>query len=337
MTRLAEIFETIAPPVSAQPDQPLYAAVPVPGSGRYLIAKDQQSRACLLAATVPSAPGRAHPPIRLESLDAQFSLLCEIREETERGRQGTFTVIRCRTLDPETVRYFLFLCDSLVRLIGQVPDDRAVASAVCRLSDILQKIASPPTRSVTGLFAELYLIWRSGNPVRALRAWREDDGARFDFTDGDVRVEVKATSGRVRTHSFSYEQCSPPSGTTAIVASVFTERSAGGVTLGSVIGNVERIVAAHPDLVLKLHEIVAASLGSTIAESVEASFDINLADESLRFYSVHDVPAIREPLPDGVSDVHFRSDLSRLPHLSVRTLIDRDPAFWDLLPGRGES
>jgi len=37
---------------------------------------------------------------------------------------------------------------------------------------------------------------RSGNAVRAINAWRLDDLARFDFSEGDVRLDVKATSGR---------------------------------------------------------------------------------------------------------------------------------------------
>ena len=65
---------------------------------------------------------------------------------------------------------------------------------------------------------------------------------------------------------------------------------------------------------------------------VFATLVVRLAESFLRFFSLEDVPAIRGPLPADFSDVHFRSDLSALLPLSIRTLIDRDPIFWDLLP-----
>ena len=195
----------------------------------------------------------------------------------------------------------------------------------------------PPTRPVKGLFGELFLIWDSGNPVKALSAWRMDDTARFDFADGDIRLDVKATGGRVRTHTFSYEQCSPPPDTIAVVASLFVERSPGGITLRSLIGQIETRISVNTDLVFKLHEIVAATLGASLDGSLALAFDMKLAASSLCFFNLSEVPAIREPLPTGVSDVHFRSDLSALVPLSIQYLIDKDPIFWDLLPRANES
>jgi len=95
-------------------------------------------------------------------------------------------------------------------------------------------------------------------------------------------------------------------------------------------------VAGHSDLVLKLHEVVTGTLGASLSEALRVTFDEKLAASSLRFFDLNDVPAIRGSLPDGVSEVHFRSDLSAMPSLSVHALVDRDPMFWDLLP-RGDT
>ena len=332
---LKNIFEAITPPQGDDPDRPLYAVMPVPDYKSYFVGKDRESHACLLVTTVDQA-GRHPPPIRLESLDAQFELRCQLRKDREPDREGTFTVIRCRSLDPETIHYFLSVCETVVRIVGDGPTQGAVASVVHRLAAIFQKIHKPPVRPVNGLFGELYLLWRSGNPVRALKAWRMDETARFDFTDGEIRLDVKATGGRVRVHMFSYEQCNPPPGTTAVAASLFVERAPGGMALRSLIDEIESIVAAHSDLVLKLHEVVAATLGTGLTEALATTFDVKLADSSLRFFNLLDVPAIRELLPEDVSDVHFRSDLSNLPTLSVQSLVDQDPVFWDLLPREDE-
>jgi len=92
-------------------------------------------------------------------------------------------------------------------------------------------------------------------------------------------------------------------------------------------------IAGHPDLVLKLHEVATATLGSSMAEALSLSFDAKLAHSSLRLYSLRDVPAIRGTLPPGVSDVHFRSDLSGLAAKSVEELVGVDAGFEALLPG----
>ena len=313
------------------PEKAIYAVVPVPGYGSYFIGKDSESRACLLVATVDRIRKR-QSPIRLESLDVQFELKCHVRKGQEPDREDIFTVIRCRSLDQETIHYFLSVCETVLRIIGDRPAQRAVASAVNRLAIIFQKMQNPPSRPVNGLFGELFLIWCSGNPIRTLGAWRMDETARFDFADGDIRIDVKATSGRIRAHTFSYEQCNPPHSTIAIVASLFIQRSPGGIKLRSLIDQIERMITANIDLMFKLHDVIAATLGTTLNEALSLRFDEKLADSSLCFFNLQDVPAIHGPLPAGISEVHFRSDLSALQALSVQSLIDRDPLFGDLLP-----
>lgn len=105
---------------------------------------------------------------------------------------------------------------------------------------------------------------------------------------------------RVRAHTFSYEQCNPPPGTIAIVASLFVERASGGISLRSLILEIEESVSAHNDLVLKLHEVVAATLGTSLNEALSVRFDTKLPGSSLRLYSLNDVPAIRGPLPPRI-------------------------------------
>ena len=332
---LADIFEGICPPSAEPSDKPLYAVMPVPNHSGYFVGKDRESLACLLVSTNDQT-GRPHPPIRLESLDAQFELRCHLKKTSEPEGEGTFTVIRCRDSDSETTRYFLSVCETILRMLGDQPARTQVATAVNRLAAIFQRVRQPPARPLNGLFGELYVLLRSRHAVRALAAWRVDERARFDFSDGEVRLDVKATGNRSRLHTFSYEQCNPPSGTVAVVASLHAEQTAGGPSLRSVIYEIEARVSAHADLVFKLHETVAATLGASLHDGLSRCFDMRLAGSSLRFFSLEGVPAIRGPLPMGVSDVHFRSDLSALPPISIEALIDRDLIFWDLLPSGDE-
>ena len=86
----------------------------------------------------------------------------------------------------------------------------------------------------------------------------------------------------------------------------------------------------------KLHEVTAATLGTNLNEAMALAFDVKLADSSLRFFNLADVPAIRGPLPTGVRDVHFRSDMSALDDMSTQTMVDHDPVLRDLLPPQSE-
>ena len=332
---LEALFETIVAPTGGDAEKPLYAVLPVAGYKSYFVGKDRDSCACLLVTTVDRVQ-RQSPPIRLESLDVQFEIPCHLKKGCEPEQQGQFTVIRCRSFDRETVRYFLSVCDTILRVVGDGPTQRAVSSAVHRLAAIFQKTKNPPARTVNGLFGELYLISLSANPVRTLTAWRVDETARFDFVDGDVRLDVKATGGRTRTHFFSYEQCNPPAGTMAVVASMFVERVSRGITLQSLIDDIVAKVSSHFDLMFKLHEVIAGTLGTSLNEAMAVAFDGQLAESSLRFFNLASVPAIRTPLPEGVSDVHFNSDLLAVDILLGQDLIDQDSVFLDLLPRQSE-
>lgn len=328
---LFEIFEALAAPPADQSGTPVFAVRPVALYQSYFVGKDSLGKACLLVRT-SDASGRAPPPIRLESLDAQFELGCRITDARGDTQDGRFTVARCRSAEPETIRYFLSVCHIIMRHMGDTPSRTALASSVQRLASIFQSIRRPPVRSLNGLFGELFLIARCRSPARALAAWRIDDRARFDFSAGDIRLEVKTCAGRLRQHSFSFDQCNPPPGTVAVLASLMIERVPGGLALSDLIAMIEDRIADDEDLLLKLHDVVASTLGTSLAISLDVPFDQRLAESSLRYFDLRTIPAIREQPPANVSDVRFASDLSGSTPLDATALADHDPLFWDLLP-----
>ncbi len=324
---LGPLFEGLPVPSA---DRLLYSVANIPGYPAYFIGKDNNAHACLLIAA-PDKELRRHVPIRLESLEVTFDTPSVVRRAA-RISEGAFTVVRCRTDDAEIVRYFLSVCETLLRILGPNPNRVAISDAITRLAHIFQRMQSPPTRSVNGLFGELFLISQSHNPFRALAAWRTQDTSRFDFNTGSVRIDVKTTAGRQRIHTFSYDQCSPPSGTTAIAASLFVEQVAGGISLREIIREIEELVATNTKYLLKLHDTVAETLGRSLHEALNIHFDRRLSTTSLQFYDLRSIPAIRTEPPPGVSDIHFRSDLSSAPQVDMRRLLEREPSIVDFLP-----
>ena len=330
-TGLFGIYEGIATLGGDGVGAPLFAARLVPDHDCYFIGKDTAGQACLLVQTTDE-PRRKPPPIRLESLDAQFEFACRITDPGGQIREGLFTVVRCRSYDVETIRYFLSVCRIIMRHLGDAPSRTALAAAVRRIASIFQNVRKPPVRSLNGLFGELFVISRSRSPARAVAAWRNDEKSRFDFAAGDVRMDVKSCAGRVRIHTFSYDQCNPPPSTQAVVASVMVERIPGGLSIDDLTASIEARISGTDDLVLKLHEIIASSLGAELTNSLRVTFDPRLAESTLQFFDLREIPAVRGNLPARVSNVRFAVDLSGLKPLSEEILVDRDPNFWELIP-----
>jgi Putative PD-(D/E)XK family member, (DUF4420) len=329
-TSLDRLYHQLISVPSADATRLIYSVAALTTYPGCFVGKDSHDRACILIA-VADRDVRHHAPIRLESLDVQFDVRTLIKTQGQVS-EGIFTVLRCRSPEPELVRYFLSISETILRILGAQPTRSAIAQAVNRLAIIFQRLQSPPTRSINGLFGELFIIRHSRSPSRVLTAWRPKDSSRFDFSSADARLDVKTASGRMRTHTFSYDQCNPPPGTVAMVASLFVEQTASGASLREFILAIETLAIANSDLVMKLHDIVAETLGNSLQEALSICFDERLAASSLQFYDLRSIPAIRTDPPAGVSDIHFRSDLSGLPGIPIEKLVEREPELSDFLP-----
>lgn len=271
-------------------------------------------------------------PLRLAGLEVQYSIPCDIAVSEDEHSTNTLTTIRCNSTDAAIHSYFAYASEVIVRIVGGNPSIQQVSEAVNNLTELFQRLARPSTRSARGLFAELLVVHLSTSPRTAVRAWHSAAEDRFDFSIGDVRLEVKSTASRQRIHNFSFEQCVPPSGTVGILASLFVEGSGGGVSLLDLMQRVEIQLAGAEDLILKLHETIAEGLGSDTASSLAMRYDEELAVSSYQVYELGAIPAIRDCMPSEVSGVHFRSDISRTPEADAGILSSLSVYARALLP-----
>jgi hypothetical protein len=276
----------------------------------------------------------ARAPVRLAAIEVSFAVPCRIAISDEPERTEILTAVCCTSPDAEIQRYFAHVCETILRIIGEQPALRTIIDAVARLVDLFQKLSRPSKRSVTGLVGELLVIHLSASPAAAVQAWRSTADERFDFSAGDLRLEVKASSTRQRAHSFSFEQCTPPAGTTGILISLFVESSGGGLSVLELMQRIESQLGAEPELIMKLQETVADALGASAAGALPMRFDEGLARTSLQVYELASVPAIRTGIPAEVSQIRFRSDLSRTSPASLASLSGKCQLARLLLPVR---
>jgi len=316
MTTLPNLFARLSPP--ADKADLSFAAFPLPGHHDHLLGKDGSAAPCLLFSVQEMTLRPA--PIRLEHLSVDHNAHCTIH--TNGGvTEGHFTIIRCHNAPVSLHDLFLRLAEPLVRKIPPQPTPSDVHRTVTAIVELFRAAARPATKTLQGLWSELFLIAQAQNPGVLLQAWHTTIDERYDFANGPQRIEVKSTSTRVRQHVFSLEQLSPPAGTRLIIASLFAERSAGGTSVADLLDTIGNAVSSAT-LLADAQRIAYVSLGNNWREGVATKFDRELATASLCYIDAAHAPSIPGPLPPGVTQVRFLSDLTSAPTLSMNDLQD---------------
>lgn len=308
-----------------------FAVRTVPGFPRHYVGRSSAGQPSLL---LGSEAGPFHTPVRLALLEARFGNLHRIRADDAEEREELLSVITCTSQDVQAQSYFIHVCETIVRIVGTAPTLTDVVRVVQSLIDLFRHLSRPASRSLNGLLGELMVIASSKGISATVKAWRSSDFDRFDFSEGDVRLDVKAAADRARAHYLSAEQCQPPPGTTGLLASIFIESSGGGQSLRELLQVIEKRLANRGELILKVQQAVAETLGETLPAALDARFDERLALSSLQFFDLATVPAIRENVPAKVSKIHFRSDISGIEPLDEETVGIFAPAAVAFLPLR---
>jgi len=320
---LFSIFKTLPNPIKGGLQS--FSATQV-GTTSHKVGKDISGWPVLL---INTTSGQNAPQIHLEHLDVQHLVRCRITVD-EKVEEGIFTVIRCTNADEELARYFFNSIDPVLRTLGTTPTLEGISHAIAHLVELFRSLTQPPTKSISGLWAELFVIKNAKNPVVLLNAWHSNPEEKYDFNSNAQRLEVKSTSQRDRVHHFSLEQLIPPSGCRVAVASLFVEGSGGGVSIKDLVQEIKNILSENPELEEKLDRVVTHTLGNSLRQSTNHRFDLQLAQESLLIFDAKSVPKISEQLPPEISEVHLRVDLSRCTPFSEKELLDAGGIFSNL-------
>jgi hypothetical protein len=301
----------------------VFSVVPIPGYDGHYVGRDDQGRACVLLGSTDKG---TRAPVRLGGLDVQYALTCVVSLDGVETLD-TLTVVTSTSAGEHGERYFLHVLATLIGIVGFKPTIAVVAEAVTQLAGIFQKLAVTSRESVTGVIGELVLIASSSDPVAAINGWRCDVDERYDFVAGPLRLEVKSSMARRRVHGFSYEQCDVPTGCRGVLASVFIEKSAGGMTMERLLAHIANRLTHRPTAAFTLEQTLASTLGSGLPEALGFGFDYELAVTSLAFFDLSDIPAIRDQLNPLISQVRFTSDLGEAVTLNPESLLATCPDF----------
>ncbi len=94
-----------------------------------------------------------------------------------------------------------------------------------------------------------------------------------------------------------------------------------GRNIQHLIDSIVNKINNNNELTIKLNSIVCKTLGNSLEHSINIKFDYEIARESIQYYMHQDIDKIEKiSIPDKISEVHFKSDLTYLNPIALTKL-----------------
>lgn len=253
------------------------------------------------------------PNTILDILSVEYDLSCTFVDENDTKTVHHYTVITLRSVVRTLQEDFFDIVIMMFGRMSEIPSKREIAIEVENLISIFSAMTCPPRKKIQGLWTELLVIERSYIPETLIKAWHESPTAKYDFTMGRDKIEVKSTSSEKRIHHFSLDQLSPSAHSRVIVASAIVRESAQSKDGLSVRDLYDRISNRVNSIDVRMHmmKVIAETIGTDMHRLNEIFFDYVEACDTLRYYDSNVVPRVdKNGVNPGVTGVGFNSDLS---------------------------
>lgn len=312
-----ETFDGLTPPETA--NRNLFNAVSLNGFAFAKVAISSEGFPVILISSAVDNTSLSQKNIRLKYLELTHNTECKVSEGGNTN-YDIYTVIVFKSEQSFLQRYFLGIAETLIKSLSAKPTQTEVAETFRAFVEIFRSLSEAPTKTIHGLWSELFIIETSKQPVTLLNYWHCKPEEKFDFNADVERLEVKSSSSLERVHTFSSEQLNPPTDKQVVVASVFLKQTTHGRSIADLVHSIQQRVAEN-DLVEKMFSVISTTLGNTFEQSIKIKFDYELANNSLRFYKHQDIYKIeRINIPNEVSEVRYKSDLTDLKPISPNSL-----------------
>jgi hypothetical protein len=293
-------------------------ALPLSAKRKDFLAKNENGSPLFLLHD--SGDAKYNPGINFRHLSAEFHTTCRIQLGTT-ILEDQFCLVWCDGAAPELHELFVSCVSAAIEELSELSATRELEACISRLGDLFRTLAQPSGREISGLWAELFVIAKCGNPAQALALWHDDQFDRFDFSSDSMCLEIKSTVRGLRAHEFALEQLHPPEGGEGFVVSVLLQPLTGGLSVLDLARAIESSVVSNPRLKQKIWQNVAKALGADFSDRLDRRFDPSSATRSLAIYSMTDIPQPGTPNDTRITALRFVSDLT-----SVTTSLVGDPA-----------
>lgn len=331
MIDLKALFLDIPIPTLSASTNDNFSALPLQSGSPHRLGRDTHGRPVLMLAVNTHQPSSPLPSTVLEHITVSHNVLCQIEKADNSIEEGIFSLICCNSDSPVMQAMFLNALSILLLTITPEPTSMQISLAIRDLAELFRALSKPPTKSIQGLWAELYLISRSKKIETAIRAWHSETNSHCDFCLEQQCVEVKSSANGVRQHYFSLEQVTPQEGYEVLIASMLIEKDQTGKSIWELLEKIRPRLSKSPELAMRVERLVYNALGTNWRYVQEDRFSEKAARDSLLFFRAEDVPSIPTPIPDAVSNVRFMSDLSNVVPVAPPELRHRTGLFAAIL------
>jgi hypothetical protein len=322
---LIELFDSLSNPSQGNDRQ--YNATRIPDYPNFRVAIDAEGNPVLLLSIAKIEKNASLKNFRLKYLQLVQNVKCKITENNQTNFQE-FTVITFISSDRHLQQYFLRVSETLIKSLSTNPTQQQVVETLNKFVEIFRSLSDAPRKTAQGLWAELFLIDDCANPEALLSYWHNFPEDKFDFDSGAEKIEVKSNSTCNRIHYFSSEQLNPSKGAKVLIASIFVQQCSWGTDIQELVDSITAKIQENTNLINKLNTLVCHTLGSSFEQSIKIKFDYQIAKDSLRLYEYQAIPKIEEMhIPEEVSEVKYKSDLSQIPSIDIAGLQSKDILF----------
>lgn len=247
-------------------------------------------------------------PVIMKHISLIPSVTCTIKSHDGTVEQGSFTLIVCLSSEPVLHKYFL---ETVGRLASLDTSDIHLDRLLLQLAYLFQTLELKPQRTAVGLWGELVIIYIANDCHSMIRAWHNSRYKVHDFSHQETYMEIKTTSSNTRKHHFSYHQINPTGSYKAgVIGSLLATLDGGNVSIHQLADKIRERVATDLEVLLRFEQVLLECVGDDMEHIFPQAFNLDHSIKNIKFFSASDIPAIREPLRQGVSNVSFESDLS---------------------------
>ena len=146
----------------------------------------------------------------------------------------------------------------------------------------------------------------------------------FDFHEMDMKTIF------LRQHHFNLSQLDVAAPLQSFIASLLVNRMGGGLSIVDLV-NIIKPRLSSIEACIHIDYVVFTTIGADWKALKSERFDYDFAKRSLSFFDSKAVPSVSVPLPKGVSNVHFVSDLESVSPMHLSDFPE-DALFRGVLP-----
>lgn len=277
----------------------------------YIGVSEKRTPMVLINCNIDNSP----TDIELKYIEVLYNKHCKIIDNEEKS-ELTCTILKLNDESYDFQSYFLEVIDLILQRLPSNPTSSQINNEIIKIIKLFSCTTRPALKTIQGLWAEILVIEQSKDPDYLIRAWHSKSTSKYDFNDGEDKLEVKSTTNNSRIHTFSLEQLITNENSKLIIASVLTVQTGIGKNIldlrDSIFSRVTNI-----DTQVLFDSIIFSTLGNEVDKCIDYIFDYQLAIDELKFYDSEIVPKIKkEDIPNEISNVKFQCNLTNIQDIN---------------------